>query len=112
MSPWKSGPKSSDLMERARRHIPGGVNSPVRAWKAVGGSPQFIERGSGCRVQDADGRWYVDYVGSWGPLLLGHDPAPVREAVQRALLDGTSFGAATERELLFAETLCARVPGM
>jgi glutamate-1-semialdehyde 2,1-aminomutase len=98
-------------MARAELCIPGGVNSPVRAWSAVGGSPPFIQAGDGCRVQDVDGRWYIDYVGSWGPLILGHRPAVVTQALQAVLETGTSFGAPTEREVVFAETICERVPG-
>ena len=105
-------PRSHELMARARRSIPGGVNSPVRAFAGVGGQPLFLQRGEGSRVQDADGRWYIDYVGSWGPLLLGHGCPEVTEAVSEALSRGTSFGAATEQEVLFAETLCSIVPGL
>jgi len=105
------GARSAELMERAVRSIPGGVNSPVRAYGAVGGRPPFIERGAGCRVRDADGRWYIDYVGSWGPLILGHRPRVVTEALQRVLETGTSFGAATPSEVTFAEAICDRVPG-
>ncbi|MEE2827554.1 MAG: glutamate-1-semialdehyde 2,1-aminomutase [Myxococcota bacterium] len=103
---------SSAWFQRAVQRIPGGVNSPVRAWKAVGGSPPFIQRGEGCRVQDEDGRWYVDYVGSWGPLILGHQHPQVHEAIAAALSRGTSFGAATVAEVRFAELVCDRVPGM
>ena len=106
------GVKSGALLEQARMLIPGGVNSPVRAFKAVGGRPLFIERGEGCRIQDADGRWYIDYVGSWGPLILGHDRPEIRAAVADALAMGTSFGAPTGREVRFAQTICDRVPGM
>ena len=111
MTEHDPGARSAELMERAVRSIPGGVNSPVRAYGAVGGRPPFIERGDGCRIQDADGRWYIDYVGSWGPLILGHRLPAVTEALQRVLLTGTSFGAATPSEVGFAETICARVPG-
>ncbi len=103
--------RSAELMKRAEARIPGGVNSPVRAWSAVGGSPPFIEAGEGCRVRDADGNWYIDYIGSWGPLILGHRPHAVTEALREVLESGTSFGAPTEREVVFAETICARVPG-
>ena len=106
------GVKSGALLEQARMLIPGGVNSPVRAFKAVGGRPLFIERGEGCRIQDADGRWYIDYVGSWGPLILGHSREEIRQAVTDALAMGTSFGAPTGREVRFASTICDRVPGM
>ncbi len=103
---------STALMDRAVRVIPGGVNSPVRAFRSVGGEPLFIRRGHGCRIEDVDGNEYIDYVGSWGPLILGHGHPGVRDAVVAALENGTSFGAATEGEVLFAEELCARVPGM
>ncbi len=111
MTEHDPGARSAELMERAVRSIPGGVNSPVRAYGAVGGRPPFIERGDGCRVRDADGRWYIDYVGSWGPLILGHRPRVVTEALQRVLETGTSFGAATPSEVTFAEAICDRVPG-
>lgn len=100
------------LMDQAVRVIPGGVNSPVRAFTSVGGKPIFIRRGHGCRIEDVDGNTYIDYVGSWGPLILGHGHPGVRDAVIAALENGTSFGAATEGEVRFAEELCARVPGM
>jgi len=101
-----------DLFARARCSIPGGVNSPVRAFRSVGGVPRFIVRGEGARVWDADGRCAIDYVGSWGPLILGHaDPDTVR-AVQDAAASGLSFGAPTEAEIELAELLIQRVPGM
>ncbi len=108
---WERNPRSVALMERAQQRIPGGVNSPVRAFSSVGGKPLFLVKGEGCRVQDADGHWYIDYVGSWGPLILGHAQAQVNAAVAAALTSGTSFGACTEREIQFAETVCSRVPG-
>ena len=108
---WARNPRSVALIERAQRRIPGGVNSPVRAYRSVGGKPLFLVKGSGCRVQDADGHWYIDYVGSWGPLITGHASPAVDAAVRAALADGTSFGACTEREIDFAETVCSRVPG-
>ncbi len=111
MSAYEPGPKSAALLQRALQVIPGGVNSPVRAFGAVGGQPPFIERGEGCRVQDADGRWYIDLVGSWGPMILGHRPPAVMEALRQAMEGGTSFGAATGREVDFAELICERVPG-
>jgi glutamate-1-semialdehyde 2,1-aminomutase len=104
--------QSRALMRRAVQVIPGGVNSPVRAFRSVGGEPLFIRRGRGCRIEDVDGNEYIDYVGSWGPLILGHGDPGVRDAVAAALENGTSFGAATEGEVRFAEELCARVPGM
>lgn len=100
--------KSSALYERARKKIPGGVNSPVRAWRAVGGEPRFIERGAGSRLYDADGKEYVDYVCSWGPLILGHAAPPVVGALKRALESGTSFGAPTAREVELAERVGER----
>jgi glutamate-1-semialdehyde 2,1-aminomutase len=92
--------------------IPGGVNSPVRAYAAVGGSPPFIARGRGAYVWDADGRRYVDYVGSWGPLILGHAHPAVLRALARAAARGTSFGAPTEGEVEIAETICAALPSV
>ncbi len=100
------------LFERAQRHIPGGVNSPVRAFRSVGGTPLFFQKGAGAKVQDADGKWYTDYVGSWGPMILGHAHPEVIEAVQAAVVDGLSFGAPTEREVEIADLLCDLVPSM
>ncbi len=100
------------LFTNAQRVIPGGVNSPVRAFRSVGGTPRFFERGSGARVWDADGKSYIDYVGSWGPLILGHAYPPVVEAVQAAAAKGLSFGAPTAAEVELAELLCQRVPGV
>lgn len=104
--------RSLALLERASRRIPGGVNSPVRAFKAVGGSPLFIERGDGVYMFDVDGNRYIDYVLSWGPLILGHRPKVVMEALKHTLERGTSFGAPTEREVEFAELICGIIPGM
>ena len=104
--------KSQQLFERAQLSIPGGVNSPVRAWRGVGGTPRFIVCGEGSRICDADGNEYIDYIGSWGPLLLGHRHPEIIEAVQKALEGGTSFGAPTEREIELAETIRALVPSM
>jgi glutamate-1-semialdehyde 2,1-aminomutase len=101
---------SAALYERAQRVIPGGVNSPVRAFKAVGGGPIFIRKGTGCWVEDVDGNRYVDYLGSWGPLILGHAHPAVVEAVREAASDGTSFGAPTEREVLLAERITRAFP--
>ncbi len=103
---------SERLFARARRLIPGGVNSPVRSFGAVGGTPPFIVSGSGARIRDADGNEYVDFVGSWGPLVLGHAHPAVVEAVQRAAADGTSFGAPTERELELAELVTRAMPSI
>ncbi|MCS7043963.1 MAG: glutamate-1-semialdehyde 2,1-aminomutase [Bryobacteraceae bacterium] len=104
--------RSAALFERARRLIPGGVNSPVRAFRSVGGTPRFIRRGEGCRMTDADGNSYIDYIGSWGPLILGHCFAPVVEAVREALGHGSSFGAPTEREVELAELITRAVPSI
>ena len=104
--------RNAELFSRAQRVIPGGVNSPVRAFRSVGGVPPFIARGAGARVWDANGREYIDYVGSWGPLILGHaDPATLR-AVQAAAAAGLSFGAPTEAEVELAELLVELVPSM
>ena len=105
-------PRSAALFERACRVIPGGVNSPVRAFRAVGGTPRFIVRAQGAWLWDADGRRYLDYVGSWGPMILGHGHPAVVEAVERALRDGFSFGAPTEREIELAEEIIALVPSV
>jgi glutamate-1-semialdehyde 2,1-aminomutase len=104
--------KNDLLFERSRKTIPGGVNSPVRAFRAVGGTPRFIERGEGSRIWDVDGREYIDYVGSWGPLVLGHADPDVVAAVQSAAGRGLSFGAPTEAEAEIAETLVRLVPGL
>jgi glutamate-1-semialdehyde 2,1-aminomutase len=104
--------RSTELMSRATRVLVGGVNSPVRAFKAVGGSPPFIASGFGCKIRDEDGNEYTDYVGSWGPLIAGHSPAPVVEAVAEALGRGSSFGAPTEAEIVLAELVAGRVPGV
>ena len=100
------------LFERAQRVIPGGVNSPVRAFRAVGGTPRFIQRAQGPYMWDAEGQRYIDYIGSWGPMILGHGHPAVLEAVQRAALDGFSFGAPTEREIELAEAIIAQVPSI
>ena len=97
--------RSQQLFTEARRHIPGGVNSPVRAFRGVGGDPVFFARGQGPYLYDADGNEYVDYVGSWGPLLLGHAHPEVLAAIEEAARSGTSFGAPTEREVRFAEQI-------
>ena len=100
------------LFERAQRVIPGGVNSPVRAFRAVGGTPRFISRGHGAYIWDAEGQRYIDYIGSWGPMILGHGHPAVLEAVQKAALDGFSFGAPTEREIELAEAIIKLVPSV
>ena len=103
---------SKKLFDEAQKYIPGGVNSPVRAWQAVGGDPLFIQRGKGCRVTDADGREYIDYIGSWGPLVAGHAHPQVVEALERAVKQGTSFGAPTTKEIELAKLLTQTVPSL
>jgi glutamate-1-semialdehyde 2,1-aminomutase len=104
--------KSGQLFTRARRTIPGGVNSPVRAWKAVGGKPKFIARGSGAYIFDVDQKKYLDFVGSWGPLILGHSHPKVIAAIKRTAHLGTTFGAPTEREVELAETVGRLMPSI
>src|SRR5919199_649368 len=98
------------LFQRAQRVMPGGVNSPVRAFTSVGGTPYFVARAEGAYVWDVEGRRYTDYVQSWGASILGHAHPAVVEAVIRAAADGTSYGAPTEREVLLAEAIRERVP--
>lgn len=104
--------KSEELFERAKRHIPGGVNSPVRAFKAVGGTPRFMARSDGAYIWDADGNRYIDYVLSWGPMIMGHNHPEVREAVIKAAEHGLSFGCPTEIECEVAELICSYVPSI
>ena len=104
--------RSSALFERAKQLIPGGVNSPVRAFKAVGGTPRFVQRAQGAYLWDADGQRYIDYIGSWGPMILGHGHPAVLEAVQKAMLEGFSYGAPTEREIEMAEEIIKLVPSI
>ncbi len=104
--------RNTELFERAKKLIPGGVNSPVRAFKAVGGTPRFVARASGAYFWDADGDRYIDYIGSWGPMILGHGHPAVLEAVQKAMMDGFSFGAPTEREVELAEEIVKLVPSL
>ncbi|MDC8770570.1 glutamate-1-semialdehyde 2,1-aminomutase [Roseateles albus] len=104
--------QNQTLFERAQRVIPGGVNSPVRAFRAVGGTPRFITRGDGAYIYDADGQRYIDYIGSWGPMILGHGHPAVLEAVISAAREGFSFGAPTEREIELAEEILKLVPSM
>ena len=104
--------KSEQLFRRAQEIIPGGVNSPVRAFRSVGGNPVFIARGEGSHIFDADGNEYIDYVGSWGPLLLGHRHPEILAALEQALTIGTSFGAPTEQEILLAEAIRDAVPSI
>jgi glutamate-1-semialdehyde 2,1-aminomutase len=104
--------RSEELFAQAQVHIPGGVNSPVRAFRAVGGTPIFFEKAQGAYVWDADGKTYIDYVQSWGPMVLGHAHPEVINAVIEAAKHGLSFGAPTERETTLADKLCALMPGM
>src|SRR5258708_2846076 len=104
--------RSNELFERAIKVIPGGVNSPVRAFRAVGGDPVFIASGHGARLTDADGNDYIDCVGSWGPLLLGHAHPAIIQAVTAQLSKGASFGAPTELEVQLAEAICSAVPSI
>ena len=104
--------RSEQLFQQAVECIPGGVNSPVRAFQAVGGTPRFISRAEGSRLYDVDGRVYTDYVGSWGPMLLGHNPPAVKKAVLEAIQNGMSFGAATENEVKMAQLITQLVPSV
>jgi glutamate-1-semialdehyde 2,1-aminomutase len=103
---------NASLFERAQRVIPGGVNSPVRAFRAVGGTPRFIARAQGAYLWDAEDKKYIDYIGSWGPMILGHGHPAVLDAVHSAVREGLSFGAPTEREIELAEAILAHVPSM
>jgi glutamate-1-semialdehyde 2,1-aminomutase len=104
--------RNQQLFDRAKALIPGGVNSPVRAFKAVGGTPRFVQRAQGAYFWDANGKKHIDYIGSWGPMIVGHGHPAVLEAVQKAALDGFSFGAPTEREIELAEEILKLVPSM
>src|SRR5579859_4097622 len=104
--------RSEELFARARQIIPGGVNSPVRAFRAVGGQPIFIDHGAGAYLYDVDGNSYIDYVGSWGPLIFGHARAEVVDAVSRAARRGTSYGAPTEAETQLAERVIEAMPNV
>ncbi|HEX5612215.1 MAG TPA: aminotransferase class III-fold pyridoxal phosphate-dependent enzyme, partial [Burkholderiales bacterium] len=104
--------RNESLFERAQRTIPAGVNSPVRAFRAVGGTPPFFERASGAHLWDADGRRYIDYVGSWGPMVAGHTHPEVVQAVQAAAARALSFGAPTAGEVELAEAICGEVPSI
>ncbi len=104
--------RSHELFQQAQRHIPGGVNSPVRAFRGVGGEPVFLKRGAGAYVYDEDDRRYIDYVGSWGPMILGHSHPEVIKAVQEAAANGLGFGAPTVIETTMADLLCELVPSM
>ncbi len=105
-------PTNAGLFARAQKVIPGGVNSPVRAFRAVGGTPRFIARAHGAYMVDAEGQRYIDYIGSWGPMILGHGHPAVLQAVKQAADDGFSFGAPTEREIELAEEILSLVPSM
>lgn len=102
--------KSQELFKRAVERIPGGVNSPVRAYGAIGETPRFIDHADGCYIYDVDGNCYIDYIDSWGPMILGHNFPAVRESVQKACEKGLSFGCATEIEVEMAEFICERIP--
>lgn len=102
--------RSEELFQRAVKRIPGGVNSPVRAYGSVDEAPRFILRAEGCKIFDVDGREYTDYIGSWGPMILGHNHEKIREAVVHASESGLSFGCATEKEVEMAEYICERIP--
>jgi glutamate-1-semialdehyde 2,1-aminomutase len=104
--------RSKRLFEQARRYLPGGVDSPVRAFKAVGGTPLFIKLGKGSRLYDEDGNEFIDYIGSWGPLILGHAHPRVVKALKRAVQSGTSFGAPTELETTLAKLICEAMPSI
>lgn len=104
--------RNQQLFEQSQKFIPGGVNSPVRAFKSVGGTPKFFQRGEGAYVWDADDKCYIDYVGSWGPLILGHAQADVVETVQEIVKKGLTFGAPTEAELEIAKTICQLMPSI
>jgi len=107
-----AGPNSAALWEKAKKYIPGGVNSPVRAFRAVGQAPFFVSRAKGARIWDVDGQEYLDYVGSWGPLILGHAHPAVVEAVMAAAADGTSYGAPCEKEVELASAICEAFPSI
>src|SRR6185369_7890039 len=100
--------KSAALFEQAKKYFPGGVNSPVRAFRSVGGTPLFIERGDGCRIWDADGNEFIDFCCSWGPLILGHNHPHVRKEIIKAVENGTSFGAPTQKENELAELILSK----
>ncbi len=104
--------KSEQFFEEAKKYIPGGVNSPVRAFNSVGGTPLFIERGEGCKIYDADGNEFIEYIGSWGPHLFGHNPDFILNALKSSLENGTSFGAPTELEIKMAKLITELVPSV
>jgi len=104
--------KSEKLFQEATRYIPGGVNSPVRAYGSVGGTPRFIKRAAGSHIFDVDGNEYIDYIGSWGPMILGHNHEEIKDSVIKAAENGLSFGCATKIELEMAEYICRRIPSI
>ena len=104
--------RSSELFTAAQKHIPGGVNSPVRAFKGVGGDPVFFKKAKGSYVYDEDDNQYIDYVGSWGPMIVGHAHPDVLKSVQETMKNGLSFGAPTELETQMADKVCELVPSM
>ncbi len=104
--------KSEELFAQAQKYIPGGVNSPVRSFRAVGGTPPFLARGAGSRVWDVDGNEYIDYLGSWGPLVLGHSHPAVVEVLKKTAEGGTSFGAPVEQEVELAKMICGSLPSV
>jgi glutamate-1-semialdehyde 2,1-aminomutase len=112
MSPYLPGPVSDALWQRAQKRLVGGVNSPVRAFRGVGGEPFFVNRAEGCKIWDVDGREYVDFVGTWGPAILGHAPQVVIDAVTETVRQGTSFGIPNPLEVEMAETICRLVPSV
>ena len=111
-TPVKKPTKSAKLFQRAKQVIPGGVNSPVRAFKAVGGSPHFIARAAGSQITDVDGNSFIDYVGSWGPMIHGHAPRGLTSLLSRVCRSGTSFGAPSPLEVELAEQVRKLVPSM
>jgi len=112
MSPFHPGPISHELWDRATARIPGGVNSPVRAFRGVGGEPFFVSKAKGCIITDVDGREYIDFVGTWGPAILGHAPQVVIDAITEMAKQGTSFGIPNPLEVEMAETICRMVPSV
>lgn len=104
--------RSKEAFAEALRYIPGGVNSPVRAFRSVGLTPYYVERAEGCRIYDIDGHSYIDYIGSWGPLILGHAHPAIIETIQQTAAKGTSFGAPTQLETEMAKLVCERVPSI
>ena len=111
-SPYHAGPISEALWQRAQKRLVGGVNSPVRAFRGVGGEPFFVNKAKGCTINDVDGREYIDFVGTWGPAILGHAPQVVIEAVTETAKHGTSFGIPNPLEVEMAETICRLVPSV